>query len=172
MNIEFSILYAIQSIRTEWLDKAVVYMTSAMGKNAEIWLALGIGLMLFKKTRKMGITVIASYILSWIIGQDILKNLICRPRPCHIDEKIELLVSRPSSYSCPSTHTSLAFGMAVSVKAYDKKAGIYAIILALIVAFTRMYLFVHFPSDVLLGSIIGILSGYLSSKLIKLIFKK
>ena len=172
MNIEFSILYAIQSIRTVWLDKAVLFITGAMGSNGEIWLGLGAGLLLFKKTRKMGITVILSYIMSWIIGQDILKNLICRPRPCHIDETIQLLVSRPSSYSCPSTHTSLAFSMAVSIKAFDKKAGIYAITLALIVAFTRMYLFVHFPTDVLLGSIIGILSGYICSKLIKLIFKE
>lgn len=171
MNIEFSILYAIQSIRTEWLDKAVLFITGAMGSNGEIWLGLGAGLLLFKKTRKMGITVILSYIMSWIIGQDILKNLICRPRPCHIDETIELLVSRPSSYSCPSTHTSLAFSMAMSIKAYDKKAGIYAIILALIVAFTRMYLFVHFPTDVLLGCVIGMMAGYLTGKIVKAIFK-
>lgn len=170
--MDFSILYAIQNIRTPILDEIIVFITNACGSKAQIWIYLGIVLCLFKKTRKMGLSVLLSYYMVWIIGQDILKDIIARVRPCNIDETIELLVSRPTSYSCPSTHSGLAFAMATSIYSFDKYAGKISIICALIIAFSRMYLFVHFPSDVLLGSILGIISGIVCAKLIKYIYKK
>lgn len=169
--MDFKILYFLQSIRTDALDRFVVLFTNLMGEKGQIWLVIAGILLLFKKSRKMGITMLLSWCLSWVIGQDILKDLICRPRPCHIDETIELLIKRPSSYSCPSTHTALAFTSAISVLLNNKKAGILVLIVSLFVAFTRMYLFVHFPSDVLFGAIIGSLSAFICHKIINFLTK-
>lgn len=170
--MDFQILYAIQTIRTGLLDNIIVFITNFVGKNAEIWLVLGVALLIFKKTRKIGLAVLLSYGLTWVVCQDILKDTICRPRPCHIDETIELLVKRPSSFSCPSTHSALAAAMAASVYYFNKKFGIVAIVAALIIGFSRMYLFVHFPTDVLFGLLIGAIAGIIAGKVVEIIAKK
>lgn len=167
--MDFEILYFIQSIRTPLLDKIMVTITSIPGNMGEMWITLGIVLLLFKKTRKCGLVMCVSYLLVYGVGQYVLKDLIARPRPCHIDQTVELLISRPSSYSCPSTHSGWAFAAATSVFLYNKKAGILTYIFSSLVAFSRMYLFVHFPSDVLFGITLGvvfaILTKYIISKL-------
>lgn len=81
----------------------MVIITSIPGNMGEMWITLGIVLLLFRKTRKCGFVVCLSYLLVYGMGQYVLKDLIARPRPCHIDQTIELLINRPSSYSCPST---------------------------------------------------------------------
>ena len=170
-NIDFNILYAIQNIRTPFLDKFFVTITSIPGNYGQMWVVLGIILLIFKKTRKCGITIILSYLMVYGLGQYVLKDLIARPRPCHIDQTIELLISRPSSYSCPSTHSGWAFAGAASVFLYNKKLGIPVIVFAFLIAFSRLYLFVHFPSDVLFGIVIGILFALLSKFVVNKIIK-
>lgn len=174
-NVDFIILYAIQGIRTSFLDKFFISITSIPGNYGQMWIALGIVLLIFKKTRKCGITIIISYLMVFGFGQYILKDLIARPRPCHIDQTIELLISRPSSYSCPSTHSGWAFAGAISIFLYNKKCSIPVIIFSSLVAFSRLYLFVHFPSDVLFGIILGItfaiLTKYVTKK-INIVLKK
>ena len=171
-NIDFNILYAIQNIRNPFLDKFFVTITSIPGNYGQMWVVLGIILLIFKKTRKCGITIILSYLIVYGLGQYVLKDLIARPRPCHIDQTIELLISRPSSYSCPSTHSGWAFAAATSVFLYNKKIGIPVIVFAFLVAFSRLYLFVHFPSDVLFGTVLGIGFAILSKLIIGKIIKK
>ena len=171
-NIDFNILYAIQNIRTPFLDKFFVTITSIPGNYGQMWVVLGIILLIFKKTRKCGITIILSYLLVYGLGQYVLKDLIARPRPCHIDQTIELLISRPSSFSCPSTHSGWAFAAACSIFLYNKKIGIPVIIFAFLVAFSRLYLFVHFPSDVLFGTVIGIIFAILSKFVVNKILKR
>lgn len=170
-NIDFNILYAIQNIRNSFLDKFFVVITSIPGNYGQMWLVLGIVLLIFKKTRKCGLTVIFSYLIVYGIGQYVLKDLIARPRPCHIDQTIELLISRPSSYSCPSTHSSWAFAAATSIFLYNKKIGIPVIIFSSLVAFSRLYLFVHFPSDVLFGIVLGIVFAVLTKYIINKLYK-
>ena len=171
-NIDFNILYAIQNIRTPFLDKFFVTITSIPGNYGQMWVVLGIILLIFKKTRKCGFTIILSYLMVYGLGQYVLKDLIARPRPCHIDQTIELLISRPSSFSCPSTHSGWAFAAAVSVYLYNKKIGIPVIIFSFLVAFSRLYLFVHFPSDVLFGIVLGIMFAVLSKIIVKKIIKR
>ena len=171
-NIDFNILYAIQNIRTPFLDNFFVTVTSIPGNYGQMWAVLGIVLLFFKKTRKCGITLILSYLMVFGLGQFVLKDLIARPRPCHIDQTIELLISRPSSYSCPSTHSGWAFAAAISVYLYNKKIGLLVIVFSSLVAFSRLYLFVHFPSDVLFGIILGIVFAILAKYITKIIIKK
>lgn len=166
--MDFKILYAIQSIRTPLLDSIMVTITNIPGNYGQMWVVLGIILLLFKKTRKCGMVIIASYLLVYGMGQYVLKDLIARPRPCHIDETIELLIKKPSSYSCPSTHSGWAFAAATSIYLHNKKFGLITFIFSFLVAFSRMYLFVHFPSDVLFGIALGILFAFVSFKLVHL----
>lgn len=168
--MDFNILYFIQSIRTPLLDKIMVTITNIPGNMGEMWIALGILLLLFKKTRKCGLVICLSYLLVYGMGQYVLKDLIARPRPCHIDQTIELLIKKPSSYSCPSTHSGWAFAAATSIFIYNKKCGIFTFIFSSLVAFSRMYLFVHFPSDVLFGIVLGIIFANVANILVNKIF--
>lgn len=170
--MDFKILYAIQGIRTPLLDKIFVVITSIPGNYGQIWALLALILLVFKKTRKCGITMLVSYLLVYGMGQYVLKDLIARPRPCHLDQSIELLISRPSSYSCPSTHSGWAFAAATSIFLFNKKIGILTYVFSTLVAFSRLYLFVHFPTDVLLGIVLGVLFAILTKIVLSSIKKK
>ena len=115
--------------------------------------------------------MIISMILGLIIGNGILKNLIQRQRPCWIDTNILLLIPNPTDFSFPSGHTLASFEASIMILLHSKKWGIPAIILSILIAFSRMYLFVHFPTDILGGAILGttisILVYYVSEKIIK-----
>ena len=162
--MEFSILYAIP--RTPFLDSFFLALTKLVGSYGQLWLIIGIVLLLFKKTRKTGAAVIISFIAVVIVGQVVLKGLFARPRPCQIDQAFPLLVPRPSSTSFPSSHSGMSFGAAAAIFKNNKKAGIAALIFAALIAFSRLYLFLHFPTDVLTGMIVGIVMGILSAKLV------
>ena len=112
-----------------------------------------------KKYRKCGLQVAVAMLLTFIVGNLILKNMIHRDRPCWIDPSITLLVKSPSDFSFPSGHSMNGFTASVSILLCDKKLGIAAVILAAAIAFSRLYNFVHFPTDVIAGIVIGIVSA-------------
>lgn len=103
----------------------------------------------------MGIAVLVSLILGLIIGNLGIKNLVRRARPSWIDPGVALLIPNPADYSFMSGHTLASFESAVSIFLYDKRWGILALCLAFLIAFSRLYHFVHFPTDVLAGAILG-----------------
>ena len=166
--MEMQFLYFLQSIHNPALDSVMTTVFSTIvGSKGEFWIILGLIFLAFPKTRKTGLLVLASYIIAYFIGDGILKNLIARPRPCAVDETVELLVARSSSYSCPSVHSMLAFASAVPVFYNFRKAGIAALVFAALIAFSRLYFFVHYPTDVLFGAVLGALIGYAASRLCK-----
>lgn len=178
--MDFGILYAIQNIRSEFLDGFMVLLTNIVGSYGQLWVAAAVVLCIFKKTRKCGIAILLSYVLVFLTGQFVLKDLVARVRPCNIDQTVELLVERPTSYSCPSTHTAWSFAAAAAIFMHNKKASIGVFALAALIGFSRLYLFVHFPSDVLVGIVLGVAAGvasfyimrYAEDKLIPQIKKK
>ena len=97
-----------------------------------------------------------------------------RVRPCWIDTSVPLLVKNPSDYSFPSGHSSASFASAVSIVQYVRyrKQGVAAVILAAMIAVTRMYVFVHFPTDVLVGTLLGIIEALLAGLMIRWIYRK
>ena len=158
--MEMQFLYFLQSLRSPALDRIMTLVFSTIvGSKGEVWIWFGLSLLLFPKTRKSGLTVLASYILAYYIGDGILKDLIARPRPCTADPSVELLVARSNSYSCPSVHSMLAFASA-SAFSYDHgKTGVAVLIFAALVAFSRLYFFVHYPTDVIFGAFLGAVIG-------------
>ena len=110
------------------------------------------------------IAVIAGLIVGVIIGNILLKNLIARERPCWINETVQMLISTPQDYSFPSGHTLSSFVAATIIMHHDKRLGIAAYVFASIIAFSRLYLYVHFPTDILAGALLGIIIGLIVCK--------
>lgn len=153
-NWEFDWLYALQEIHNPVLD-AVMAFLSDIGNAGILWIALSVLFMIPKKTRTTGFQMMLSIIITFVIGNLILKNVIMRARPCQIDETVALLVAIPSDYSFPSGHSMNGFTTAVALFCNDKKLGTPALIVAALIAFSRLYNFVHFPTDVFFGIILG-----------------
>ena len=155
-QIDFSILSFIQeNLRCELLDHLMVFL-SLIGEGGLVWFLISVPMLFFKKTRVCAVVMIVSMGLVLVFGEFIMKNVFCRVRPCNVDTTFEMLVKRPKSYSFPSGHTSSSFAAATSVFLFNKKAGIATLILAFLIGFSRLYNYVHFPTDVLVGMLFGI----------------
>lgn len=166
-NIDFSILDFIQSyIRCGFLDVIMPVITT-LGNGGAIWIIIAISLALTKKYRKMGLTMGLALIFSLLIGNIMLKPAVARVRPFNINTSMELLIKAPVDFSFPSGHAMSSFAAATVIYCYNKKYGIGALILATLIAFSRLYLYVHFPSDVIVGTIIGVLLALAAVKIMK-----
>lgn len=126
------------------------------------WIALAALLLCFKKTRKTGCVMGAALLMGVIFGNGILKPLIHRVRPYDnaawspAVTRATLLVSPPSDYSFPSGHTLASFEGAFGIFLCNKKWGAPALVLAVLIAFSRLYFYIHYPTDVIGGMILGI----------------
>ena len=170
---EFPFLYALQELHCDWLNAVMTFLTNlGNGGILNIWIITGIILLFPKKTRRMGLHVLISMLFTFIIGNLILKNAFARTRPCDIDTTIALLIPHPSEFSFPSGHSMNGMTAAVALFLNNKKIGIPAIALAVTIGFTRLYHFVHFPTDVLAGFAIGIIVAVVVDYIFKQIQKK
>ena len=161
--MELSFLYNIP--RTGFLDAVFLFFTKLPGSIGQLWLILGIVLLIFGKTRRTGTAILVSYLGVVLFGELLLKHVVIRARPCQIDQAFALLVERPTSSSFPSTHSAFAFGAATAIFMNFRKAGVAAFIVSVPIAFNRLYLFLHFPTDVLCGIVLGILLGFAAVRL-------
>ena len=167
MSWEFDFLYMIQKLHNPVLDKIMIVLTK-LGDAGILWIAIALILLIPKKYRRAGLQMLITMAITYVIGNLILKNLIARERPCWIDTTVPLLIASPSGYSFPSGHSMNGFASALALFLNDKKLGIPALVLAAAIAFSRLYHFVHFPTDVL-G---GILIATVVALLVNLFFKK
>ena len=166
MGIEFEILYKIQELRNPILDSIMIVITR-FGDGGIGWIVLGILLLCLKKTRKCGLVMLIAMGINFLLGNLFLKNLIARLRPCQVDAGVRMLISTPGGYSFPSGHTLHAFTAATAIFLYYKKSGIAAFVFASLIAFSRMYLFVHYPTDILGGLILGVAMAVLVYRIVQ-----
>lgn len=159
-NIDINMLQYIQeNFRSPFLDKIMPMITS-LGNLSFIWIISGIILFSMKKYRKYGCMLFLSLILCALIGNLTLKPLVARVRPFNAYPLIDgLLIKAPNDYSFPSGHTMCSFAPAVVLFYFNKKIGSGALIVSMLIAFSRLYLYVHYPSDVFAGMVIGIING-------------
>ena len=156
-NWDFSVLYFLQeNIRTDFLDGVAAILSVAFNAGI-VWFVICALMAIPKKSRSAALMVLCAVVLAFVIGELTMKNIICRVRPCNVDTDILLAVSRPSSYSFPSGHSGSSFAAATAIFLWNKKWGIPALVLAMIVALSRVYLFVHYPTDVMVGAVFGAL---------------
>lgn len=133
---------------------------SALGNGGAIWLVAAAALMCFKKYRRYGVLLLLGLAAGVMVGNVCLKNIVARPRPCWLDTTVQLLIRNPADYSFPSGHTlSSTIAAAVRTSA-DRRFGYAAIPLAALIAFSRLYLYVHFPSDIIGAVCIGLLLAF------------
>ena len=166
LQLEFQILNLIANMRTDLLD-TILPMISSFGDKGIGWIVLSVILTCIPRYRKAGITMGLALIFCLLIGNMTLKPLIARPRPYTYFPEMTLLIAPLADFSFPSGHTFASFASATALFLYHKKAGIAAYILAAIIAFTRLYLYVHFPSDVIAGMLLGIFSGWLTYQIVQ-----
>lgn len=164
MPFEFAFLDWLQQFRNPVPDALAVFFNYA-GEHGEIWIAFTLILLLCRRTRKAGLAMAIALVSYLVAGDFILKPLFARPRPCDVNTAVTILVKRPHGHSFPSGHTSSAFAAAFALWRQDRKLGFPALILAVFIAFTRLYLYVHFPTDILGGVVLGLALGALASLL-------
>ncbi|NLG81183.1 MAG: phosphatase PAP2 family protein [Bacilli bacterium] len=162
-EFDYAILDFIQeTLRSKVLDEIMKFITH-LGDNGIFWIILCIILLIIPKTRHIGFIGLLSLLFSLLINDQIIKNIVTRERPFVSREDIELIIKAPSGYSFPSGHTSSSFGVAfVFSRFFKKQVAIPVFILAGLIAFSRLYLYVHFPTDVLVGIFVGLLNSFLA----------
>lgn len=162
MPFEFTFLNGLQQLHTPVMDALAIFFNYA-GEHGEIWIVFTVLLLLTRKNRRAGIAMALALVLYLVVGSGILKPLFARPRPCDLNPAITMLVPRPHGWSFPSGHTSSAFAASVALFRQKRQLGIAALVLSAFIGFTRLYLYVHFPTDVLAGAAVGVALGTVSS---------
>lgn len=165
-EIDVSILDLIQNnLRCAFLD-IIMPMISALMNGGALAIIVTISLMISKKYRRVGFAMALALLMCLLFGNLLIKNLAARPRPFTHMPDISLLIPPPRDYSFPSGHSFASFASATVLAKRIKKTAPYVIALAVLVAFSRLYLYVHFPSDVLCGSALGIAAGLISCRIV------
>jgi undecaprenyl-diphosphatase len=170
------LLFLQENVRSDVLTPIMTFITR-LGDKGLFWIATAIILCCFKKTRPLGIMAGISLVFSVLINNAILKNLVARPRP-YLPETVGgkgliLLIEEQHDWSFPSGHSGASFAAAVVylVKG-PKKLGIPSIILAALIAFSRLYVGVHYPTDVIAGIITGTFCAIIAIMIWKIIENK
>lgn len=162
----FILLFIKNNMHSEIMDKFMVIITS-LGNGGVIWIVTAVILMINKKHRRVGFMALGALLLCTMLGEGIIKHLVQRIRPSADIPAINLLIAKPLSYSFPSGHTASSFSVAGVLEKYFKNYAIELFTLASLIAFSRLYLYVHYPSDVLAGIVLGLIC----SRIIIYLFK-
>ena len=180
VSFDLPILDWIQAnLQSPLMDKIMPIIT-LFGEGGIFWIAWAVLMLIIPKTRKIGIGMIIALLMGLLVCNVTLKPLVARIRPYDLQEQefgifINLLIERQHDFSFPSGHTIASFEAAVVLLKNSKKMGIPALILAILVSFSRLYLYVHYPSDVIVSVILGTLFAFIGCALankIKLPSKK
>lgn len=157
-NADWTVLHWIQNTFQCGILNFLMPKITALGNGGAVWIAAAAAMTISKKYRKYGISMFVALAAGVLVGNVCLKHLFARTRPCWA-ESVPLLIANPADYSFPSGHTLSSIIGAFILTAANRKFGLAAIPLAVLIAFSRLYLYVHFPSDVLMSVVLGIAIG-------------
>lgn len=177
VSFDLPILDWIQEhLQCTFLDKTMPIVT-LFGDGGVFWIGVAVLLLFFAKYRKTGFSMGMALVLGLVVCNITLKPLVARIRPYDFQlqefgREISLLISAQHDFSFPSGHTIASFEACTVLLLHDKRMGIPATVLAILIAFSRLYLYVHYPTDVLVSLVLGIAFGLLGNFLVNLIYKK
>lgn len=163
-NYELRILDSLQSIHTPFLDWLMVFFTT-IGDYGMIWILLAIILVILPKTRRMGFALMIALLLDVLVSNIWMKQFVARLRPCEVNPNVPLLVQRPLDFSFPSGHTAASFTASYTLLGMKSRLGLPALVVSVLIAFSRLYLYVHYPTDILAGMLVGFCLGFFVSAL-------
>ena len=181
--MEIQILHWFETLHNP-ITNPIFYVITTLGNAGWFWIVLAVLMLtvLPKKYKKAGLTMAIALILSLIFCNGIMKHLWARPRAFWVVgqnfvvgnefENLYGIFNSIHDYSFPSGHSSASFAAAVSIFMWRKKEGSAALVLAALIAFSRLYFTVHYPTDVLVGTITGALYGVAAYFIVKAIINK
>lgn len=163
-QVEGAFLLWVQEVLRNGITDPILSFYTKLGDHGLIWISLCIGLLVTPKTRRAGLTGALALIFSLLFTNVLIKNLVARTRPWLILEGLIPLVTERDPNSFPSGHTSAAFAAATAFfhTLPRRWAGVTAVVMAAVMGLSRLYVGVHFPSDVLCGALVGFLCGELA----------
>lgn len=157
-NIDRIVVLDLAQHNSDGFLSNIMKLVTLIGNDGLIWIAVSILLFALKKKR-IGFESLMALSFSYTLTETI-KHLVSRPRPFQVLNSISLAIEPPAESSFPSGHTATSFAVAIIIYLHmPKKYGVLALILASVMGFSRVYLGVHYPSDVFGGLLLGILSG-------------
>lgn len=171
LDFDNSILNFLISVRTEFLNDFFSFF-SYIGNGGIVWIAAAIVLMIFRRTRKVGLILLLAIGLTALINNFVIKIIVGRTRPFIADKTIKTIIAVPAGASFPSGHASASFAAAVILIKYFKKIGLLGLATAILISFSRIYFCVHYPSDVIAGAVEGVLIALVISFAFERIYNK
>lgn len=161
--------YILEFIRNNFsggINDKIFASITVLGNAGIFWIAVSAVLIIKPETRKVGLSALLAIIIGFILGNLLIKTSVERLRPYQLDETIRLIIKAPSEYSFPSGHTLCSFGCATAIFINRKKLGAAMLVIASLIAFSRLYLYVHYPTDVVGGILLGILTANLADYIV------
>ncbi len=171
MNELFILDFIQEHLRCGFLDTVMPVIT-LLGEAGIFWILCTLLYLIQPKTRKTGFVMAAALVADLVLCNIILKPMVARIRPYDLNPAVVLLVRKPTDYSFPSGHTAASFAIVSALFFEKRKSWIPALILSCLIAFSRLYLYVHYPTDVLGGIAVGILAGWIGFLVVHWILRK
>ncbi len=166
------LLWIQEYLRGPVTDPFFTFYTT-LGNMGLCWLVLSVGMLCAPKTRKAGVAGLVALLIGFLCTNVILKPLVCRTRPWLVVEGLVALVAERDPHSFPSGHTCAAFAAACAWRPYlSKRWANTALVCAALMGFSRLYVGVHFPTDVLAGVLVGCLSAWLACHVVRIKTKR
>lgn len=165
LHVDATILLWIQTHMRNEICTQIFTKLTHLGDAGWFWLVCAALLLWKPKTREIGKMAIIAMGFNLIVNNLLLKNIVARTRPYEAIIGLKCLIPAQVDFSFPSGHTGASFAAAVVFfRKLPKRYGIPALVLAVLISFSRLYVGVHYPSDVLAGALIGIMGALLSEK--------
>lgn len=161
------LLFTQEYLRNDWLNPIMVFITR-LGDNGFIWIVLAAIFLCVKRYRKTGTAMSVALLIGYVITNLILKNLVMRVRPYEAITTLHSLIGAMGDSSFPSGHTTSAMAAGfVMYHSLPRYLGISGLILAVLISISRLYVGVHYPTDILVGMAIGIFAAYSAKNIVK-----
>lgn len=151
------VLFVIKKYGQNRCLDIIMPIVTLTGNIGVIWVVISIALIIDKPYRIIGYSIILTLFISTIVGEGIIKHIVRRIRPCNKKNYVSQLHFKQTSYSFPSGHTLSSFAAAEMLSLYFTQYKLIFISIAFLIALSRLYLYVHYPTDVIAGVIIGVL---------------